>query len=447
MKITIAGPGAGKTTNLASEVCESRKQSRDPKWIFVVTYTNNAVNVIKNKLDSSPSSTTERISVSTIHSFLLSEIIFPFHHFLFNQKYLRATSKDIPNDPIEKAIICKKLHEKGVIHNSEVFECAKFVLCGKTNEKKETKLLRRKIIANIQSYISDIFVDEAQDIDDNLCSVLQVFFESGIKINLIGDPKQNIKACKGFYSLMATYGFDVLEENYRSPGNHVSLLNKFAPSSEKQVSCSPVVGDLDFIMGNRVLPEVVTKNDWDLIYIYSKSNEFITKSRASRFEFFFETIFDIVSDLSIEEPEKICYKILKKTAFEPTFDASNCIKSLKKNFSTSLSYSQEKQLSDAFDNFRQIPPSSCIYANTIDSIKGCEGERCLFILTNALAPYLLEPTCNRNMPNAKLFVALSRARQNLTIYIHNSVIIKEKKKDLPSIFQSFGFTDKTNSYI
>lgn len=447
MKITIAGPGAGKTSNLSNDVLDRIPKVQGSKWIFVVAYTNNAVNVINSKLNSYTDSVVNKVSVSTIHSFLLSEIIFPYHHFLYETNFYGATSIPLPDNHAYKANKCKDLHKNGFIHNSEVFKVAKYLTVGKSNDNKNIKLLRNKLLTNLSSYISDIFVDEAQDIDDDFRQVLQVLEKNGIHITLIGDPKQNIKSCDGFSSLITINEPGYLAENYRSPENHVTLLNKFVLRKEEQICCSSTDGELDFIMGNTVEPNMVLQKSWDLIYIYEKSHEFLTKPSTDSLNVFFESVLEIIRGLPIDEPEKHCFNILQLANDEKKFNGYSCINHIEKIYTKKLSNGERAQIHGICKKLIEKEKSPQIVVNSIDSIKGCESERCLFILTSDLVPYLFEPNRVFNTAKCKLFVALSRSKLNLTIYVHRSVLSKVTETSLLSVLSSFGFIDKTNEYL
>ena len=62
-----------------------------------------------------------------------------------------------------------------------------------------------------------------------------------------------------------------------------------------------------------------------------------------------------------------------------------------------------------------------IFVNSIDIIKGMEGKNCLFILTTDLAAYLFGEKRDDNKVKNKLYVALTRSLDKLTIYIDDKV--------------------------
>ena len=59
--------------------------------------------------------------------------------------------------------------------------------------------------------------------------------------------------------------------------------------------------------------------------------------------------------------------------------------------------------------------------NTIESIKGQDGKSCLFILTTDLAAYLFGEKVVENKTKNKLYVALTRSVNALTILVTQEV--------------------------
>lgn len=107
-----AGPGAGKThflvENMKSIVTSNPKiiKSKNRK-VLCVTYTNAAVEEIKNRLGTF----TERIEVYTIHSFIIEHIIYPFQEDL----------KDIMNEDFgitvsDTGLISSQIEGLGILH-------------------------------------------------------------------------------------------------------------------------------------------------------------------------------------------------------------------------------------------------------------------------------------------------------------------------------------------
>ncbi len=79
----LAGPGAGKThwlVNHIKEVLHTSERLDKSRKVACITYTNTAVDIIRDRLGSS----SNQVEVSTIHSFLYRNIIKPYMHFIAN---------------------------------------------------------------------------------------------------------------------------------------------------------------------------------------------------------------------------------------------------------------------------------------------------------------------------------------------------------------------------
>ena len=77
-----------------------------------------------------------------------------------------------------------------------------------------------------------------------------------------------------------------------------------------------------------------------------------------------------------------------------------------------------------------------IAVSSIDSIKGQEGENCLFILTVDLAAYLFGDKIEDNKVKNLLYVALTRSLDKLTVYITEDVEKKYDKDKIHNFFES-----------
>lgn len=447
MKLIIAGPGAGKTSNLAELVFDKSLMRKNKKWFFIITFTNQARNVILNKINSKPKFQVPKVSVSTIHSFFLNEIIFPYHHFLYSKKFYRATSIELPNDTQFRSIRLSQLRNQNYIHNTEVSKYSKYIIVGKKSDSKEIKLIRQKIHSILQSYISDVFIDEAQDIDLEMSEIFTTFQNLGIEITLIGDPKQNIQSKTGLKRLTETELPEFIRDNHRSPQSHVEMLNQFTSPKEKQIWHSKVSGELHLVRGDNAPFENVLDKKWDLIYIYEKHAEFITKPPSNRYQLFFDALLIICAELKIHNPEKISFEILRKVRNDSSFGKSECRNFLKSITKQIIPNKIWHSIGDAFSSLGFVSNTESYIINSIDSIKGCEGEYCLFILTTDVIKHLYNPCLPFDKCKAKLYVALSRSIKNLTVYLPVSITKQYKMEDLVSMLESYGFSDQTQKYI
>ena len=81
--------------------------------------------------------------------------------------------------------------------------------------------------------------------------------------------------------------------------------------------------------------------------------------------------------------------------------------------------------------------------SSIESIKGLEAERCLFILTTDLAPYLFGKKTEDNKTSHLLYVALTRSLDNLTILVTKEVEAVYTKAAIVAFFNSSIRDDET----
>ena len=72
---------------------------------------------------------------------------------------------------------------------------------------------------------------------------------------------------------------------------------------------------------------------------------------------------------------------------------------------------------------------------SIDSIKGQEGNNCLFILTTDLAEYLFGGKNSDTKTKNRLYVALTRSLDKLTIYITAQVEAKYDRRFILDYFE------------
>ncbi|MEK0153381.1 3'-5' exonuclease [Tetragenococcus halophilus] len=82
-----------------------------------------------------------------------------------------------------------------------------------------------------------------------------------------------------------------------------------------------------------------------------------------------------------------------------------------------------------------------IKISSIQSIKGLDEEKCLFVVTSQFIPYLKQ---DRNKDSIRmkshLYVALTRAKSKLTILICKDVEEKYRKEDIMDLFDKYGIT-------
>lgn len=444
MEIYVAGAGAGKTSNMAQKIYELHCKVDKHKIIFCITFTNNAAECIKNKLMNYYSEIPSNIKISTIHSFLYSEIIKPYYFILYQKQFSEISISELPTNSKYKASKIKELETKGILHQTSIPEKAKWVIYKKSSDKKEIKEKRKTIINLIAEYFGAVCIDEAQDMDAQMKIIFDCLDESGIPLLLMGDPKQDLKGIRCFSEIIKERVENVkyLEQCYRCPQSHINISNQLISLEERQKS-TKTDGVINVFFESEInIHELIQSNQYDLKYISKKQGYFDTHEDKESSESH-TLIEEIRLFLTNEFPLKPNILILKVShyyaneiikRYNQTNDKKSAMKVLCKTFDLSKQY--YAAIINAIPNIEKITESGTVYVNSIDIVKGQEGNRCLFILTSDLASYLFEKkNCNNKMKN-KLYVALTRSLNILDIFITLDVEEKYNKEKLITVLLS-----------
>lgn len=429
MKIIVAGAGAGKTTSMAEEVTERYRQLTDNKIIYVITYTNAAKDHIKNKLTEELGTIPSNIKVETSHAFLLHELIIPFHRLLYNVHFSSVSLINLPTEPIYKAKKLKELQNQNIIHVDEVTKIAKYVLCGKSNDKIKIKQMREKIINIFRNYLDSIFMDEAQDMDEHLSQLVQKLDSAGFYLHLVGDPKQDLRGYQQFRSLITSHESSVeyLNQNRRCPDAHIILANLYTNKKERQQLSSKNKGVLNLVFESATdLDALLNDPKWDYKYISKKQACYYTGTSINEkplellsYELKLLVKRSSFKKYSLEQTVYILADwIIKKLSL---LDNVTIINGISHSLALNLTKSEKGHLDVAIELNRLETKLEGFLVHSIDKVKGLEGERCLFILTTDLADYLFKIKTNQNKMMNYLYVALTRATNELTILITENV--------------------------
>lgn len=445
MKIVVAGAGAGKTTSMADLVLERLQEKADTKIIYVITYTNSARNKIRDKIREKHGCVPSELKVETIHAFLLREVIFPFHHLLFGKHFKDISLINLPSEPWYKANKVKDLESHNIIHVDKVTQTAKWVLYKKTKDTAAIRRKREKVLSITANYLDSIFVDESQDMDDHFLETIKVLDNKGIDVTLVGDPKQDLRGKGAFRDLISNFSpIEYKPENHRSPSLHVSFSNNYITEEEAQESQNVKPGNLFYTLESNInTSDYFRKNNHDLLYIYKKNERFITnkndvgkEERTLSYE-----LKSLVLKASVREGivDREVY-VLKKKIMNSLPELSNfaVFSRLEKILEISMTNQDKGKLGAALKGLRQPMTNGGILVNSIDSIKGLEGNDCLFIISTDLFPYLFKEKREQNKMMNYLYVALTRSMRNLTIMVTQEVEDKYGADYIEKGFLEFG---------
>ena len=448
MKIIVAGAGAGKTTSMAQKVLDRLNEITDGKIVYVITYTNAARNCIRDKIIELNGSLPKQLLIETSHAFLLREFIFPFHHLLYEQQYSKASQIKLPDNHVFKALKIKELRVNKIMHVEKVTETAKWIVSQKSGDKISIKRKREKILAIISRYLDSVFIDEAEDIDDHILKIIEVLNANGTNICLVGDPKQDLRGRNTFKQMVLTnkQHVEYIIENYRCPILHVNLSNLYISDEEKQIPQKTEDGQIGFIFESTIdVANYIEDDNWDYLFIYKKNARYRTNANShtineQNLSYELKSIV-MKADIKENEVDKYVY-VVKKAILKRVSSKSNfwIFNKLEEFLNIKLIKQDKGKLGQALDFIRENPIVDGLLVNSIDSVKGLEGERCIFILTPDLAAYLFKEKKEQNKMMNYLYVALTRSKKDLLILVTKEVENNHGKESIESSFSDIGIS-------
>lgn len=431
MLIKIAGAGAGKTTTMAESIIEKHKELSRDKNIYCITFTNSAVCCIERKLLDFYGTLPSNIKLSTIHSFLYQDIIKPFYYLLYGTQFENISSIALSSKPNYRRMKISELEKKGVIHVDVFTERAKWVICKKSSDGKKIKEKRLILLNLFKKYCGYIFIDEAQDMDKNMLEIVRKFNELSIPMELIGDPKQDLKSSGSLRKISDEFPEDTeyITNCHRCPQNHLDISNILIAESERQYS-DKRKGDISVYYESETnIKALIDAQKYDLMYISEKNPRYDTSVKLKNTTRI-ETLFQELEQFFLEEEsmkskndlliKQVSYYFASKLieSYSLTKNPKNAMRVLTTLYTLNKpTYAKVIRTLQSNDDFSDDK----IKVFSIDRVKGQEGENCLFILTKDLAPYLFLENKKDNRTKNRLYVALTRSSHKITIVISEEV--------------------------
>lgn len=332
-----------------------------------------------------------------------------------------------------------------VLHQTVIPEYAKWVLCKKTKDTKNIKDGRIIVKNTFAEYCGAICIDEVQDIDKHMQKIIEELNRMGIPMMLMGDPKQDLKGFKCLRNLMSIYKQNVryISECHRCPQLHLELSNRLVDVNEKQKS-EKDSGQLSIYYESEIdCRTLIEKQKYDLIYIsqrqgvyethdYKKNN--IRENLAEELELLLFENHPTKDSLTVK---KAAYyyagKMIEK--YKTTGNKQNVMAVLRKY--EKMDSRRYGIIINTLEDESPIKQQDKIFVKSIDYIKGMEGDKCLFILTNDLAAHLFNDNTETNKTKNKLYVALTRSLNELSIYILEEVESKYTKRKIQEFFEGY----------
>lgn len=234
-----------------------------------------------------------------------------------------------------------------------------------------------------------------------------------------------------------------ISECHRCPQLHLELSNRLVDKNEKQKS-EKDSGQLSVYYESEIdCHTLIERQKYDLMYISQKQGVYEThdyKKNNIR-----ENLAEELEPLLFENHPTKDAQTVKKVAY---YYAGKMIEKYrstreKKDAMTLLSNWEKIDsrrygiIINLFEDESPIKQEDKIFVKSIDYIKGMEGEKCLFILTNDLAAHLFNNNTETNKTKNKLYVALTRSLNELSIYILKEVEDKYTKKRIQDFFERY----------
>lgn len=398
MKIYVAGAGAGKTTALAKHIIELKEKTDVHKILYCITFTNNAVACIKKKLLEYYTAIPNNIIVSTIHSFLYNEFIKPYYFLLYEKQYVKISVSELPNTPQFKNAKLNRLNNQNILHQTDIPQKAKWVICEKSSDNKKIIQKRKIILKKFCDYCGAICIDEAQDIDNNIFEIIKKFKDIGIELLLMGDPKQDLKGTGCFKKLIEGWKdcVEYLEICHRCPQCHIEISIRIVSDLEKQISHKKG-GTVHVYFESEInCAELIKSQQYDLKYISSKRDGFDTHknncmniiqlSLEEEIENVLKELYPLKSNIIIKRSSQYFAETLIKVYFE----SGDKKKAMEKVFPHKLEKKNYGIIINSIPEPENVSIRECVTVSSIDAIKRQEGKKCLFILTTDLASYLFQ---------------------------------------------------------
>lgn len=448
MRIVVAGAGAGKTTKMATRILADSIPAG--KVVFCIAFTNAAAANIRSKLIEQEGSIPDNIKVSTIHSFLYTEFVHPYYHLLYGTRFKRISTIHLPTQPSYRRKRIRELEDMQLLHQTVIPEKAKWVVYKSSKDTAQIKAMRAKIIAMFTSYCQKIIVDEAQDIDKDIREALVALDKAGVDVELCGDPKQDVKGYGCFRELIGKHADDVTysSECHRCPQLHLQVSNRLADEREMQVAdATNSPGSLDVLFESDVdVATLVAGGGFGLAYI-SKKNERFDTHASHVDDGRFNTLFHyLVTAIRAKHDVDMTDLEIKRAAFQLTEQMIGSVDkggkvgvAINKGIASGWFDYDRAMYAQMAESLKVTVPaeSTIVTVKSIEAIKGLEDERCLFILTTDLAPYLLLDRTDDNRTRHLLYVALTRSLDNLTVLVTKEV---ESRYPRERIIEAFGLT-------
>jgi ATP-dependent DNA helicase RecQ len=432
--VVAAGPGSGKTKVLVHKLA-SLLLMEDVKHeqLLMVTFSRAAATEFKKRLIELIGNAAHYIDIKTFHSYCFD---------LLGKVGTLDRSSAIIKNTVEKI---------------------------KNNEVEVSRITKTVLV-----------IDEAQDMDEEEFELIKVLMEKNeeMRVIAVGDDDQNIYEWRGadskyllsFITEKQATKYELIT-NYRSKSNLVSFTNQFLKSIDKRLKEIPIVANqsengnikiIHYNTGNLITPLiddilitglsgttcVLTHKNEEAFQVAGllkknglqakliQSNDSFSLYNLEEVRFFLnelklnDTIFIIDDDVWQSAKSKLIerYKFSKKfdicNKLIQDFEGTNTKRKYKSDFEVFI---RESLLEDFIRTNGET-----IFVSTIHKAKGKEFDNVILHLENF--------DVSTDEKKRQLYVAMTRAKQNLTIHLNGNYLDHLKTEGLERI-------ENTNTFL
>lgn len=427
-----------------------------------------------------PGSGKTRVLVHKLASLLLMEDV--KHEQLLMVTFSRAAATEF------KKRLLKLIGNAANYIEIKTFHSYCFDLLGKVGSLEKSDLILKKTVEKIKNKEVEasritktvLVIDEAQDMDQDEFNLINALMEQNedMRVIAVGDDDQNIYEFRGASSKYLEQFIQVnkavkyeLVENYRSKSNLVEFTNQFVTRIQHRLKDIPIIAKqtdngriklVRYQSDNLVTPLVhdilmtglmgttcvLTKTNEEALQITGlilkngmqakliQTNDGFSLYNLSEVRFFLsqlnlaDDVFVISDDIWEKARRELRNKFQNSTRLEV---CNNIIKdfeatSPKKKYKSDLEvFIRESKLEDFFDE-----NSETIFVSTIHKAKGKEFDNVFLLLEN------FNPVTDE--AKRQIYVAMTRAKRNLTIHLNSGFLDQVTSGDLEHV-------DDKNTYL
>jgi ATP-dependent DNA helicase RecQ len=420
-----------------------------------------------------PGSGKTRVLVHKLASLLLMEDV--KHEQLLMVTFSRAAATEF------KKRLLKLIGNAANYIEIKTFHSYCFDLLGKVGSLEKSDVILKKTIEKIKNKEVEasritktvLVIDEAQDMDEDEYNLINALMEQNeeMRVIAVGDDDQNIYEFRGASAKYLEQFIQVnkavkheLVENYRSKSNLVEFTNQFVKSIHHRLKNTSIIpkqtdnGKIKMVCyqsGNLITPLVhdmlttgltgttcvLTKTNEEALQITGlllkhdmqakliQTNDGFSLNNLSEVRFFLsqlnlaDDVFIISDEVWAHAKQELISKFRNSTKLEVCiniireFEATNPKKKYKSDLEVFI---RESRLEDFFNENGET-----IFVSTIHKAKGKEFDNVFLMLEN------FNPATDE--AKRQLYVAMTRAKQSLTIHLNSNILNNITAENIESV--------------